>query len=120
MADEKISAMPRPPGGISGGDVVPLVRPGVIENFAVSMADVAAYTASGTPIEYVSTAGGPVSFVLPSDRSPIAVCEDSGTFNGITAIDPFGAMINGRSSFVLNQPYASYTFRWNGTQWRVF
>jgi hypothetical protein len=62
-----------------------------------------------------------VSFVLPSDRSAITVCENSGTFNVITVTDPLGALINGRSSFAeFRQPYANYTFRWNGSQWRVF
>jgi hypothetical protein len=121
MSDEKISAMSPPPGGIANGDIFPLVRPGVIDNFAVSANDVAAYVSTGIPIEYVSTAGGPVSFALPADHSAITVCEDSGTYNVITVTDPGGALINGHASFTqLNQPYANYTFRWRGTQWRVF
>jgi hypothetical protein len=73
------------------------------------------------PIVYINTSGGPASHSLPTDHSDITLCEDSGTYNIITVTDPGGALINGQSSFAgFNQPYANYTFRWNGSQWRVF
>jgi hypothetical protein len=115
VSDEKISAMPSA-GALNGAELVPVVKLG--GNYATTTLVIAGL--ASPPIHYVDTSGGPASFSLPADHSAITVCEDSGTFNGITVSDPASALINDLPSFTINQRFANYTFRWNGTQWRVF
>ena len=73
-------------------------------------------------VAYINTSSGPVAYSLPLDHSEITVKDNSGLAEQaiITITDPGGALIDGLSSFVIRQNYGAYTFRWNGTAWRIF
>jgi hypothetical protein len=125
MSGEKISEMPSA-GALTGSEVVPVVRPG--QNYSTTTGAIAALAAggSGIPIVYLDASAGALTYTLSAIHTPVTLVDNEGvsSTNHITVQGAAGELINGAAVFPappsIWQDYASYTFQWNGTQWRVF
>jgi hypothetical protein len=116
MSDEKISQMPSPPGGVAASDLVPLIRPGNINNFAAPVSALTGATAI-TPAP-VDTRNAPQSYTLPAGGvgSPMVVFDRYGNAHA----NPITILGSGVPTPVINMNYGSIPFFWTGSVWFPF
>ena len=130
MSDEKMSEMPdiiTSTGSLQSTDRLPLIRPGVVNNFSVAVGSLEA-TGGGPPVYFhdINTSTGTQAFVLPAasaDNEQHIVKDISGGHapgvGAITVTATGGYVIDSGATYPPPPLYwgnfGSYSFRWNAS-----
>jgi hypothetical protein len=83
-----------------------------------------ALSPSAPTLIFIDTSGGPQSFDLPTDPviyQSLTLKDSTGNArtNNVMVTTTDDSLIDGQPFFMLDSPYAAFTFTWNGTGWSI-